>query len=515
MERNGYQPQAAFFQAAGSSATLVGSLVLLAASYLLLVAAPAVSQSFHSLSGSLIRPAELATWVPTAAGAGLAVGGAAGFVFVLERLLRNLRHHPYACIAPTLAVFSGALLVSLGAKLPLASASPEVLAIFALFLSVLGGAVIEQSRHVVLGFSIALFPSLCLLLACFSLSPQRALSAAIWGLEPSGRLFLAILGLSSVSLALLGNFVRASAPSGAAWPSQESAPQAPSQARASAREDTLELWLHQAEGQLKRRGIPSWLWLTALPLLVGGALLARDQWTGSAQVRSSGLTVSQLEEPREARSLLEAPAAAAREQAQQDVLLPQVEQLGVAQEPARATLLDTVQVEAAGLAREQNIEVEPVAPAPLVEARGTDLEQALVPEPARAIDAAQPAPQAEQPSVRKAAHARPAARVSPKAKLTGKARLEAREQSMAPADAYLAREAKADAQQPVAKVEAPGVARAQSPEASSVAAQAPTATMGAGDSLEDLMERVVPKGKQGKQARASSVAAQEDPIYGL
>lgn len=512
MERGGYPQQVGLYRTAGSSATLAVSLVLLGASYVLLVAAPAVATYFSGLSQNLAHPVDLQRWVPVAAGGGLAIGGAAGLVFVLERLLRNVRHHPYACVAPTLALFSGALLLSLGASLPLSGVAPEVLGVFALALSVLGGSLIErQGVHVVLGWAVTFFPSVCLVGAVWSLSPRAELSSAIWSLDAKGRLFLLILAGTAAALALLATCVRATAAS-----VQMSVVAEGVAPRESARDDTLELWLHQAEGQLTRRALSWWLYVALVPVLVCAGLAIRGRSSTDPQAKAEkGLTASPIEEPTNVRNFIEARASAAAQQEQQRasaLLQPSVEQLG---EPQTAE----PQLGAPEIGKPQTVASQ-TAEAVLDEAQRSE-QPALLGEvevQALASAVAAPSPGAADESVAgpvpEVAQARVAARTK---QAKGKPGRGVAKAPAAATKAVLSLAASAADSPGVESGAAPVTAQAKLRSANVEAQAAPKAlapTRG-DESLDELMDRVVePKNKRGKVSSAS-VAAAEDPIFGL
>ncbi len=488
MQRGGYPQQAVLSEPSGSSTTLAFSLLLLVASYALLVAAPAVSAYFSGLSSGLSYPV-VQRWVPVAAGGGLAIGGAAGLVYVLERLLRGLREHPYASVAPTLALFSGALLVSLSASLPLSGVAPGVLGVFALALSVLGGALIERKGvPMLLGWAVTLFPGLCLVATIWSLSPASGLGAALWSLEASGRLFLLVLMASSAALALLATFLRFTQSSLVqAAPLAQVAPSTPplGLARASARDDTLELWLQQQEGRMARKGLPWWAYAAALPVVVALGLALRGQLSEPAPAQ--GLRASPIEEPAHVRKFIEARTAAVSAQgepaASEPSMQPSVESLAVAAPAPMPTLpMQEPQPSPAEVVAEPLAVlpvVELVAEPPAVASLGLDVQaQAITPSVAPAAPAS-----ANKP--------RPLARTkAPKGKL-GRATAKAAPPQPAAARAPLAVSEKAE---PAPK---------------------PLAPSRGDESLDELMDRVVePKAKRGKVA-APSVGSAEDPIFGL
>ncbi len=233
------------------------SLLLLGTSYVLLLSAPLVSERLRVLAGEA-RWQSLAHWVPAASGAGLALGGAAALLGVLAKLSKDIRRHPYACVAPALAAFAACVMIGLDAKLPLGRSEP--LCVFALALSVMGGSLVQESRAAaqLFGWSLTVVPSVSLVAAVWAASGRAQLSQAIWSLTPESRLFLAMLALSSVSMALLGMVARVLSASHEARRLATLSP-SPRHAAAShahpfsAREDTLDLDLRSAEHALRRR----------------------------------------------------------------------------------------------------------------------------------------------------------------------------------------------------------------------------------------------------------------------
>ena len=184
-----------------SSAALASTLLLLGIGYVLLVTAPLVFQRFPE--GPLAALAGM-PWIPAAAASGLAVGGAAAFLFVLARLVRDLERQPYACLAPVLAVFSAFVLVGLRVKLPMSGLASEHFSALAMALAVAGGALLQRGGlgAALIGALIALLPSAVLFGTAWAASGRADARAFVLGMAPSMRIFLGLLAASS--LAMLG-----------------------------------------------------------------------------------------------------------------------------------------------------------------------------------------------------------------------------------------------------------------------------------------------------------------------
>jgi hypothetical protein len=263
----------------------------LGTSYLLLLAAPLVSARLSGLAHEG-HWAALAHWIPAASGAGLALGGGAALLLVLARLSKDIRQHPYACVAPALAAFAACVLIGLGAKLPLGPCEP--LCVFALALSVMGGSLVEVAGagSQIFGWSLTVAPSVSLVAAVWAASGQAQLSAAIWSLSATSRLFLAMLALSSVAMALLGMVARTLTALQAPRPMVASARvAAPVQWNAnpfSEREDTLDIALRSAERELRRRPIARPVLFVACFVLAGTAVAV---WQRIASTELSSATL--------------------------------------------------------------------------------------------------------------------------------------------------------------------------------------------------------------------------------
>ena len=197
---------------------VVGSLLLLSISYLLLTAAPAVSQQLRSLAG-YGRGGMLGTWALALASTGLLLGGAAALVLVLVQLAADARRRPYVYLSPVLAAFSACILVGLEAKLPLASVSAEHLAVFALIVAVVGGALIQDPRPALqrTGLILTLWPSFSLMLMVWAATGEGDPAVGLWMLGPVVLGYLLILTVSSFAIAATSLIIRSvEAPSSSA-----------------------------------------------------------------------------------------------------------------------------------------------------------------------------------------------------------------------------------------------------------------------------------------------------------
>jgi len=188
-------------------AGLSGSLAFLALGYFLIVAAPLLSTRLAQvLSGPIdLNPA--GPWLPAAAAAGVALIGAAAMMLVLSRLVRDVETRPYASVAPVLTVFSGFILMGLRAKLPFAGLASEHIGVFALSLSLCGGALACRDSWGArsLGWALALLPPVAIAFALAALTEHGDVEAALRRADPQVRVFLILLALSSLALAVLGS----------------------------------------------------------------------------------------------------------------------------------------------------------------------------------------------------------------------------------------------------------------------------------------------------------------------
>lgn len=184
---------------------LVGSLLLLGASFVLLVLAPQLLARFHTASETVPSGG----FLPIAAASGIALGGGAAMIAVMARLVRDIEIRPYACLAPVLAVFTGYVMWGLRAQLPLESVSTEYVGLFAIGVSVAGGALVAQrggTRSI--GWSLALFAPLALVGLIWASSGQSNLGAVISGLTPQVKMYLGLLMGTAVALGAIGEGAR-------------------------------------------------------------------------------------------------------------------------------------------------------------------------------------------------------------------------------------------------------------------------------------------------------------------
>jgi hypothetical protein len=185
-----------------SSAALVGSLLLLAASFTLLVLGPTLLGRFQSSAEGM--PA--GSYLNIAAASGIALGGGAAMIAVVSRLVRDLELRPYAGLAPVLAVFAGFVLWGLRAQLPLQGVAAEYVGLFALALSVAGGALIVQAGAAArfMGWALAFFAPVTLLLMLWGASGQADLGNAVASLAQPAKVYLMLLGATALTLTILG-----------------------------------------------------------------------------------------------------------------------------------------------------------------------------------------------------------------------------------------------------------------------------------------------------------------------
>jgi hypothetical protein len=184
---------------------LVGSLLLLGASFVLLVLAPQLLARFHTASETVPSGG----FLPIAAASGIALGGGAAMIAVMARLVRDIEIRPYACLAPVLAVFTGYVMWGLRAQLPLESVSTEYVGLFAIAVSVAGGALVAQrggARGI--GWTLALFAPLVLLGLLWASSGESDVGAVISGLAPQVKMYLGLLIGTGLALGAIGEGAR-------------------------------------------------------------------------------------------------------------------------------------------------------------------------------------------------------------------------------------------------------------------------------------------------------------------
>lgn len=498
------------------SLTLVASLLLLGVSYLLLLAAPVVAERMHVLVERALPIDGLQRWIPTAAGAGLALGGGSALVFVLSRLVRDMERRPYASLAPALGVFCGALLVGLRAKLPLPGVASEHLAVFALVLAVLGGALVQERSvtHRMLGIGLALMPSVSLVLTVWALSERQGLGAAIWELSSAGRAYLALLGGGTSAMIILGLATSGAAarlasasttldpalPEPSPYVSQGAYMGLPSiQVQ---RDPAFEGSWDEDERRLRKRPIPRWA-LAAVPVAVLGGV-ALSVFSGGKDSQSTAVEVSGAQEAAVAApSVGDGPAQAPRLGPTVEPLAPPSAAPAVAAAAEPSTASARVE-EPEAKAQDTSVEERPQG------ARQNDVhathtltlpESVLdVPAASRAKAPAPPKKPAKlaAKTVRTQAAAKPSAGTKPPPFAPVAPAKEVREKPAAPEPKVAKAEAVAEAP---AKKEAP-----KKPEAPAKPA-APE-----DDSLEALLDRAV---DSTKKVKGKNQNTQDDPIFGL
>jgi hypothetical protein len=191
----------------GESGALLGSLLLLGASFVLLVLGPSILARFQSSAEAM--PA--GNYITIAAASGVALGGGAAMIAVISRLVGDVELRPYAALAPVLAVFAGFVLWGLRAQLPLQGVAAEYVGVFALALSVAGGGLIGQPSAAarIVGWLLALFAPTTLLLMVWGGSGQALLGNAIASFPQPLKVYLMLLGAVAFTLAVLGEVARA------------------------------------------------------------------------------------------------------------------------------------------------------------------------------------------------------------------------------------------------------------------------------------------------------------------
>jgi hypothetical protein len=181
------------------------TLIALAAAYALLVAGP-LWNARGSVSGLL---GELgANGLPQPLVVGVALLGAAALIAVVARQVRDVELRPYASIAPVLTVFSGLVLASLRAQLPFPNISGPQLGLSGLTLALVGGALVGRRElgARLLGWTLAALPTLALTLALTATRGDGDPLAMFRAVAAPLRAYLALLAVSSLLLAMLGQF---------------------------------------------------------------------------------------------------------------------------------------------------------------------------------------------------------------------------------------------------------------------------------------------------------------------
>jgi hypothetical protein len=191
---------------ARTAGALVGSLLLLGASFVLLVLAPQILARFTSASEAVPSGG----FLPIAAASGIALGGGAAMIAVMARLVRDIEIRPYACLAPVLAVFTGYVMWGLRAQLPLGSISTEYVGVFALAVSVAGGSLVAQRTGGAraIGWSLALFAPLALVGLIWASAGDANLGAVLAGQTPQVKMYLGLLIGTALALGVIGEGAR-------------------------------------------------------------------------------------------------------------------------------------------------------------------------------------------------------------------------------------------------------------------------------------------------------------------
>lgn len=190
-----------------SSGALIGSLLLLGASFTLLVLGPTLLARFQGSADSM--PA--GGYLNIAAASGIALGGGAAMIAVVARLVRDIELRPYAVLGPVLSVFTGFVLWGLHAQLPLNGVQTEYVGVFALAVSVVGGGLIAQRGTGTrpMGWLLAFFAPAILAGMLWASSGQANLGAALATWVQPVRMFMSVLAGAALVLCLLGEVSRA------------------------------------------------------------------------------------------------------------------------------------------------------------------------------------------------------------------------------------------------------------------------------------------------------------------
>jgi hypothetical protein len=141
--------------------------------------------------------------LPFVAQLATAFAGLAALVMVLSRAVREVDKHPYASIAPVLAVFSGLLHTGLRVDLSALGLSSTQLVVLVLALALLGGVLVGNERVGVrlFGWTLVIAPSA--LVVAVVASAQRP-----GGMQSSQTLFLVLLVGSALLLGVAGAVAR-------------------------------------------------------------------------------------------------------------------------------------------------------------------------------------------------------------------------------------------------------------------------------------------------------------------
>jgi hypothetical protein len=503
---------------------LIGSLLLLGLSYVLLLAAPVVSRQLRTFAGGHTNLGTIESWLPAACVSGLVLGGGAALMFVLVQIAREAERRPYVCLAPVLAAFSACVLIGLRAELPLQGVSAEHVAVFALAVSVAGGALVQDARLTaqLTGVLLTLLPPLSLIGVLWANSGKSDPAVAMWTLNAQARAFLTMLTVTSFGIAIIAIVGRRGA-------------RAYADPSISAPEYMFDANWSADEAALRRRGMPGWL-LAMLSAAAVGLVFVGFKVALDARSTSTVLEGTAGEGTLDAlkRLVVAAPASApaAQPAAASEAPKPVVEPSAPGPEANKPAL-------AALPAANEKPALQPAPEAPKVEATAKAKQAApeAAPAPAhKAAAAAHAARHHKAPAGARAAMraAKPAALAKP---TLAKAPAAAKQQPVAAAKPAPVKPEPAKAERPVApakaeravaaakpapvenaepaKAERPTrpepeqkhAARAPEPEPEAPAKPKPAK---GDESLDDLMDNIV-KGK-GKNV---AIGASDDPIFGL
>lgn len=493
---------------------LVGSLLLLGLSYVLLLAAPVVSRQLRTFAGGHTNLGAIESWLPAACVSGLVLGGGAALMFVLVQIAREAERRPYVCLAPVLAAFSACVLIGLRAELPLQGVSAEHVAVFALAVSVAGGALVQDARLAaqLTGVLLTLLPPLSLIGVLWANSGKSDPAVAMWTLNAQARAFLTMLTVTSFGIAIIAIVGRRGARS-YADPSM-SAPEYLFDANWSA-----------DEAALRRRGMPGWL-LAMLSAAAVGLVFVGFKVALDARSTSTVLEGTAGEGTLDAlkRLVVAAPASAptAVTAAPKPIVEPPAPNEG---NPAVAALPAADEKPAVQPAPEAPKKAEATAKAKLAPAEAAPAaapKAAPVAHAGRSHKASASASRAAARAAKAAAPAKPAAvaKATAPAKPAAAPKPTAEKPEPAKAERAIAAAKPAPEKPPAEKPEPAKAERPAKPEPEQKhAARAPApepeppakAKPSKGDeSLDDLMDNIV-KGK-GKNV---AIGAKDDPIFGL
>jgi hypothetical protein len=475
---------------------LIGSLLLLGLSYVLLLAAPVVSRQLRSFAGGHTNLGAIESWLPAACVSGLVLGGGAALMFVLVQIAREAERRPYVCLAPVLAAFSACVLIGLRAELPLQGVSAEHVAVFALAVSVAGGALVQDARLAsqFTGVLLTLLPPLSLIGVLWANSGKSDPAVAMWTLSAQARAFLTMLTVTSFGIAIIAIVGRRGARTHV-------------DPSLSAPEYLFDPNWSGDEMALRRRGMPGWL-LTmlsaaAVGLVFVGFKVALDARAPVIEGQSSVGTLDALKRlvvaaPASAPLAQPAPAGEAPKPAG-DPAAPDAKPVVAALPDSDARSAEAIKPAAEAPRAEAKAKSTPAAPSPALVAKAAPRHAkaaSRAPKPAKPVAVAKaPAPAKPQPV--EAAKPEPA-----------KERVVATKPEPVPAKAAPAKPESMKAERsakPEPEQKHAAAARAPEPEAPAK----PKPAKG-DESLDELMDNIV-KGK-GKNV---AIGAKDDPIFGL